>query len=408
MNLTETQDVTAAAPLTAAPLAAVQCDRLRVLLRSALARLDAQGGDLEGLGESLRAALDHVRAAEMTAALGRGRASADGDATAIGADDANATGADDGDADAPEADDAGRDAAAPTVLAARPAEPVGEWLLIPFGQVRVDRPLAGRDFAFTPQHAASACRWFERLGRKLAIDYEHQSLEALNTRPDGLRPAAGWIGGLAVRDDGLWAVDVTWTDKARTLLASGEYRYFSPVIYWTDAAGSDVAALGPVALTNDPAMCGVPALAARREAAGDAHDEGPDGTLDDEVEAFLSVADDLQAARAELTTLRRQLALQAAEAFIERGLRLGKIVESTSKDWRGDYLRNAAEAEARLARAPIVLPPGRIVTRGLGEPTSSEDRAPGSLAGARALVEAEDLHAYERAARAGRVRAAGR
>src|SRR5262249_51765447 len=143
---------------------------------------------------------------------------------------------------------------------------VGEFLLIPFGDVQVERPLAGGDFVFTREHAAAAVAWFESIGRKLAIDYEHQSFALHNTRPDGLRPAAGWIGGLQIRGDGLWAADVTWTDRARELLAGGEYRYFSPVIFWADEDYASLAALGPVALTNDPAMHGVQPLAARMEA----------------------------------------------------------------------------------------------------------------------------------------------
>src|SRR6185436_3109707 len=143
-------------------------------------------------------------------------------------------------------------------------------------------------FEFTRRHAESAAAWFASLGRKLAIDYEHQSFERHNTRADGLRPAAGWVGGLQVREDGLWAVDVTWTARAKELLAAGEYRYFSPVIFWTDEDYGDVAALGPVALTNDPAMRGVTPLAAARRAGAvedDDDDEatsrtgGPDRTL---------------------------------------------------------------------------------------------------------------------------------
>src|ERR1051326_6347072 len=67
--------------------------------------------------------------------------------------------------------------------------PATELLLIPFGSVEVDRALSGRSFEFTPAHAQSAKKWFDALGRKLAIDYEHQSFDRFNTRPDGLKPA---------------------------------------------------------------------------------------------------------------------------------------------------------------------------------------------------------------------------
>src|SRR5690606_10386889 len=107
-------------------------------------------------------------------------------------------------------------------LSSAQGDPVAAFLLIPFGVVQVERPSAGGDFVFTRRHAESAKRWFDAIGRKLAIDYEHQSFDQFNTRADGLRPAAGWIGGLEVREDGLWATNVTWTERARELLRSGE------------------------------------------------------------------------------------------------------------------------------------------------------------------------------------------
>jgi hypothetical protein len=271
-----------------------------------------------------------------------------------------------------ETDPAGEAEPQPAVLAARRAEPKSEWLLIPFGLVHCERPLSGGDFEFTRRHAESAVLWFERLGRQLAIDYEHQSFDALNSREDGLRPAAGWIGGLEIRADGLWAVDVSWTDRARQLLATGEYRYFSPVIYWTDAQANEVAGLGPVALTNDPAMVGLPALAAARE----------------------SVAD----TAAEISRLKRQLCLQEADTFVERGMRTGKIVEATSLDWRDDFLRDPEEAALRLSRAPVLLPPGRMTqdTQPQTIPTKTTLSRSGEISG-------EDLQAYDAAYSAGRV-----
>lgn len=278
----------------------------------------------------------------------------------------------------------------------RGAEPVDAFLLIPFGEIDVERPIAGRSFQFTPAHAASAERWFTQLGRKLAIDYEHQSIDRLNTRDDGLRPAAGWIGKLEIRDDGLWAAQVEWTDRARELIASGEYRYFSPVIYWADEDYSELSSLGPVALTNDPAIRGVAPLAATRKDDRATVCRARQLSIAKESEQD-ELATALNVARREITVLRKQLRAQEADAFVERGMRLGKISDATSLDWRSDYLRDAHHAEARLARAPISFPPGRVTSR---EHTPTQTVARTNPWG----VDTADLDAFDRALAAGRVR----
>ncbi|MFH1745668.1 MAG: phage protease [Planctomycetota bacterium] len=301
-----------------------------------------------------------------------------------------------------------------TALSSAKGEPASEFLLIPFGEVVVERPSAGSSFIFTRQHAESARRWFEGLGRKLAIDYEHQSLDRFNTRSDGLRPAAGWIGKLEVRADGLWATDVTWTERACELLRAGEYRYFSPVIFWTDEDQSDVAALGPVALTNDPAMCGIqPLTAARRRA-----DETPTpvddaGQVETAAAAETSVLHaELADSRRELELLRQRLTDQQADVFIGMGMRQGKILDSTKDDWRADFLRDAEQAIERLKRAPVLLPPGRVLTldqHGEVALLSNQEREYGAHADTyrRWGVGPEDLGAYERAVAAGRVQFGG-
>lgn len=143
-------------------------------------------------------------------------------------------------------------------------KPVKSFRLLKFGRVETDRALSGKSFEFTPAHAEAAVEWFSRRGNELMIDFDHQSFPQFNSRSDGLAPAAGWIGGVEVRSDGLWARDVTWTDEAHALIASGQYRYYSPVIFWRGGHGKALRGLGPVALTNDPAMADVPALAAAR------------------------------------------------------------------------------------------------------------------------------------------------
>lgn len=86
------------------------------------------------------------------------------------------------------------------------------------------------------------------------IDYEHQTLRAVtNGQP---APASGWFKTLEWRDgEGLFAVDVEWTETAASMIAQGEYRFISPVFTY-DKAGR-VQQLLHAALTNTPALDGM-------------------------------------------------------------------------------------------------------------------------------------------------------
>lgn len=92
------------------------------------------------------------------------------------------------------------------------------------------------------------------------IDFEHQTLnKEKNGNP---APAAGWFKGLEWREgQGLFMVQIEWTERARTMIASREYRYLSPV-FGFDAQTGTVTYIHSVALTNDPALVGLSDLAA--------------------------------------------------------------------------------------------------------------------------------------------------
>ena len=89
------------------------------------------------------------------------------------------------------------------------------------------------------------------------IDYEHQTLhKEANGQP---APAAGWIHGLRwLHGKGLYA-EVELTQRARDLVAAGEYRYFSPVFEYAKGTG-DVVRVLMGALTNHPAIAGMDAI----------------------------------------------------------------------------------------------------------------------------------------------------
>ena len=86
----------------------------------------------------------------------------------------------------------------------------------------------------------------------LVIDYEHQTLL---TKNNGLpAPAAGWLTRMEWREgEGLFAVDVKWTDKARAMLRAGEYRFISPVFSFSAVTGK-VERLFGLGLTNNPGL----------------------------------------------------------------------------------------------------------------------------------------------------------
>jgi phage I-like protein len=106
----------------------------------------------------------------------------------------------------------------------------------------------------------------------LLVDFDHFSHD-----PAQPTTAAGWIGGLEHRDDGLYA-QIRWSDLGHQALTGGRYRLASPVWnradcdQWTAPApdGRDVVHLRPrrldrLALTNDPNLPGLMPLSNRAD-----------------------------------------------------------------------------------------------------------------------------------------------
>jgi len=112
--------------------------------------------------------------------------------------------------------------------------------------------------------AASAARLIARVAAKanpLVIDYEHQTLYAeKNGQP---APAAGWFAGRALewRDGkGLFATAPEWTPPAAAFIANREYKFISPVFEY-DRASGEVLDIRMAALTNNPGLTGMAAVA---------------------------------------------------------------------------------------------------------------------------------------------------
>lgn len=182
--------------------------------------------------------------------------------------------------------------------------------------------------------AAIAARLIDRARSRqdaFVIDYEHQTLHTeRNGQP---APAAGWIrpASLEWRDDGLYATDIQWTDRARELIAGGEYRYLSPVFSYDQTTG-EVFDLVMAAVTNHAGIDGLDDLTARAAARFSFDDlqEGnqvnekllkllglAQGATEEQIEAAIvalkAKADAAQAAQEELNATKTALAAAKAE-----------------------------------------------------------------------------------------------
>ncbi|MBZ0250120.1 MAG: phage protease, partial [Burkholderiales bacterium] len=135
-----------------------------------------------------------------------------------------------------------------------------EIQLLPAGEFRgIDgRPSEVHSWRVTAEIAERLRATLAARVNPLPVDYEHQTLRSVeNGQP---APAAGWLKAVEWRDGlGLFGV-VEWTERARALIAAGEYRYISPVFRY-DAATGEPLELLPPALVNYPAIDGMQAVA---------------------------------------------------------------------------------------------------------------------------------------------------
>lgn len=141
--------------------------------------------------------------------------------------------------------------------------PTGEVQLFPAGQFRArvtdGRPKDVPGWLMNEELATAIIAEFDNRKIKTVIDFEHQTmLASQNGQP---APAAGWFSKLEWRDNGLYAIDVEWTERATSMIESGEYKYISPVFTYDKKSGA-IKSLFNAALTNNPALDGMDAVAA--------------------------------------------------------------------------------------------------------------------------------------------------
>jgi hypothetical protein len=141
-------------------------------------------------------------------------------------------------------------------LTALGEEPPTELMIFPLG--RLITTLKG-EFILTEAGARELMQKYITHGTDLHFDYEHLSIEPEKNASPDLAVAAGWFD-LELRADGLWAVNIEWTDRAARMIRAKEYRYISPAFH-ADENG-EIHDLLNIALTNLPATDNLDALVA--------------------------------------------------------------------------------------------------------------------------------------------------
>lgn len=95
-------------------------------------------------------------------------------------------------------------------------------------------------------------------GVDCSFDYEH----AANSKVPVEAPAAGWYQ-LELREDGIYAVNIKWTDKAKKYIEGAEYRYISPTFYHDE--DGNVTRFFNASLTNVPGTYQIEPMVAASE-----------------------------------------------------------------------------------------------------------------------------------------------
>jgi len=189
------------------------------------------------------------------------------------------------------------------ILLGRGREPPKELRIWPFGRIATSKGT----FLFDRKAASEVMRAYRTHGNQLCFDYEHKSIAHDTRAGDG--KAAGWFA-IELRKDGLWAVDIRWTDKAAAEISAREWRYWSPTFECDHKTGR-ISALVNVALTNIPATHRLqPLVAASRKGQMDpkedekfCEDSAADKQEDCEDDAKAEKLAKIKALRAELAAL---------------------------------------------------------------------------------------------------------
>lgn len=261
-------------------------------------------------------------------------------------------------------------------------------LLAPWGCVES----SNGSFVVDEESVTMVLRTFEEHATDLPIDYEHQTLGGVYSSPNGQAPAAGWVkrilGEVSV---GLFA-EIEWTEQAREMLASKEYRYLSPVAI-IRKSDRKLVAIHSAALTNKPAIVGMEPIVNRVDAVDGEENLSALEVLREELNLHegASPQELLATAGARLCQLRREVRLQHAQQRVRDAIRAGKLVEA-QRTWAENLVALEEELfEEWFRTAPVVAAPGKLTPapqqdqyerhRAVAAHARTEFRANGILAG---------------------------
>ncbi|MER8255740.1 phage protease [Acinetobacter nosocomialis] len=134
-----------------------------------------------------------------------------------------------------------------------------QLVLVPEGTFRgVDgRPFDAPHWELTPERGQQIVAALNQRQVDMVIDYEHATLKAKETGEPA--PASGWLKAASfsyVKGVGICSTKFEWLDRAKNYIKSEEYKYLSPVLFYTKTG--EVVGLHSVALTNTPNLDNLP------------------------------------------------------------------------------------------------------------------------------------------------------
>lgn len=194
-------------------------------------------------------------------------------------------------------------------------------------------------FDVTPEHGR---QMVDNLARELAQGHERFVTIGHPAKLDG-EPAAGWVRGLRLAADGVFATIKLLPETAARIKA-GAYRYFSPTFTTAgkDESGKPIGAqLLSGAITNDPFLKGMRPFALSAAVAAE------DDDMSDEIKALSDERDALTLKLSEAETQVKTLSEQVATLTSERDAS-GEQVKTLSAEVDALKLA-AAQSDARSA-----------------------------------------------------------